>query len=444
MDYQTAVRILDRSIGESISARFPGRLDRMRMLLTKLGNPERELRYVHVGGTAGKGSTATMCAAILQSSGARIGLHTKPHLHSVAERARIDGVPISEERFAEIFDLLAPAIEEMRGEQWGPPSYFELLVALSFVYFAQERVDLAVIEVGVGGALDGTNVITPAVSIITNVGTDHRDVLGDTVEQIARDKAGIIKHGVPVVTAAETPSVLEVISQAARERSAPLTVLSHDATIDSTVEEVAYAQRVEVETAQGRYRFVLPLIGEFQATNAATAIAACERIRDIVPVTPDGVARGLSSIALPGRAEYHPSRPSLLFDVAHNVEKAAALRAALDRHFPGRRLVFVVAIAEEKDAAGMFGAWRGLKAQFIFTTFDVAHRRSRYSRTLVNAAEAAGLASRAVDDPVEALTIARRIAAASDLVVVTGSTFLVGTLRRWFLENASVAGAINV
>lgn len=444
LDYQTAVKLLDKSVGESVSARFPGRLDRMRSLLERLGHPERSFPSLHVGGSAGKGSTATMIAAILGASGRRIGLHTKPHLHSVTERARINGSTISEERFATIFDKLVPVIDDMRTCEWGAPSYFELLVALSFVYFAEEKVDAAVIEVGVGGALDGTNLITPLVSIITNVGTDHRDVLGDTIEQIARDKAGIIKDGIPVVTAAEQPSVLEIIAEAARVHSAPLSILSRDATVRSAVGDVAYAQSIEVQTPLWHYEVALPLIGEFQAINAATAILACEIVRNVLPTTAVDVTRALGEISLPGRTEYYPSRPSLLFDVAHNVEKAAALRAAIERHFPGRRLVFVVAIAQEKDAAGMLEAWRQLPAQFIFTTFDVSHRRSRHPQTLVNAAEHAGLPSRAVDDPVEALAIARRIAGANDLVVVTGSTFLVGTLRRWFLENSSVTRAANV
>lgn len=444
LDFQTALRILDRSVGESVSARFPGRLDRMRMLLQRLGNPERALTSVHVGGTAGKGSTATMCAAILASAGLRVGLHTKPHLHSVTERARINGSPISEDRFATIFEQLTPVIDEMRTSVWGSPSYFELLVALSFLYFAQEKVDAAVVEVGVGGALDGTNLIVPSVSIITNVGTDHRDVLGDTVEEIARDKAGIIKRGVPVVTAAEQPSVLAIISEAARAHHAPLTVLSVDATVRSAVGDVSYAQTVDIQTPRERYQFVLPLIGEFQAINAATAILACEALGERLPTSSADAIRALADISLPGRTEFYPSCPSLLFDVAHNVEKASALRAALDRHFPGRRMVFVVAIAEDKDVAGMFAAWRGLPAQFIFTTFDVSHRRSRHSRTLVNTAEQAGLPSRALDDPIEALALARRIAGAADLVVVTGSTFLVGTLRRWFLENTPIARAANV
>lgn len=444
MDFQNAVRILDRTTAESVSGRFPGRLDRMRTLLRQLGNPERAFASVHVGGTAGKGSTATMCAAILNAAGFKVGLHTKPHLHSVTERARIGGVAIGEERFAEIFSQLLPVIDQMRGGQWGAPSYFELLVALSFTYFAREAVDIAVVEVGVGGSLDGTNLIHPKVSVITNVGTDHKDVLGDTVEQIARDKAGIIKDGVPVVTAAEQPQVLRIIEDAARSHAASFTVVSEAARLESNVTDLSYAQDVQIQTALQSYTFTLPLIGAFQVTNAATAILACEQIRQDFPVSSQDVAVALSELSLPGRTEYYPSRPALLFDVAHNAEKAAALRAAIERHFPQRRLVFVVAVAEDKDVEGIISAWRSLPAQYIFTTFDVSHRRSRHARNLVNVAERSGMVSRAVDDPVEALNLARRIAKASDLVVVTGSTFLVGALRRWFLENATVADRASV
>ncbi|HXN09037.1 MAG TPA: folylpolyglutamate synthase/dihydrofolate synthase family protein [Candidatus Acidoferrales bacterium] len=444
MEFQTALRILDRSTGEAISGRFPGRLERMATLLRLLGNPERKFASVHVGGTAGKGSTATMCAAILSEAGYRVGLHTKPHLHSVTERARIGNVPITEERFGEVFERLASASEEMRATEWGSPSYFELLVALAFTYFAEEAVDVAVIEVGVGGLLDGTNLIVPKVSVITNVGTDHKDVLGDTVEQIAKDKAGIIKEGVPVVTAAEQPSVLRIIEDAARDHAAPLISVQTAASVASAVSDVSYAQSVRVQTPDQLYEFTLPLIGEFQATNAATAILACEQIRNAFPFTSQDVSRSLGTLSLPGRTEYYPSRPALLFDVAHNVEKAAALRGAIERHFPQRRLVFVVAIAEDKDGAGVIAAWRGLPAQYIFTTFDVSHRKSRHARSLVNIAEDAGMVSRAVDDPIEALNLARRIASGGDLVIVTGSTFLVGTLRRWFLENSAVADRAGV
>ncbi len=409
----------------------------MRLLLELLGNPERKFKTVHVGGTAGKGSTATMIAAILQASGYRVGLHTKPHLHSVTERARIDMQPIGEQRFADSYAALLPVIEEMRAQPLGPPSYFELLVGLAFGFFSEEQVDVGVIEVGVGGTLDGTNVIVPEVSVLTNVGTDHKDILGDTVEQIAADKAGIIKRGVPIVTAAEQAPVLEIIRDAAAKQAAPLTILTESARISSAPRPDSYGQRTEIETSCGRYAMALPLIGRFQAVNAATAILALENATAAFPLRAGAIVQGLESVSLPGRAEYYPSRPALLFDVAHNVEKAQALGEALKWHFPGRRLIFVVAIAEEKDFGGMLDAWRSLPAQFIFTRFSVSHRESRHARNLANAAELRGLTARAVEEPVEALTVARRMAHGDDLVVATGSTFLVATLRQWFLENVS-------
>jgi len=224
MNFVTAERILTTLTSESLSRRHPGRLDRMRAFLELLGNPQRRFRSIHVGGTAGKGSTATMIAAILHASGRKVGLHVKPHLRSVTERARIDGAPVDEQTFADLLSDMLPAVDEMEAGEWGKPSYFELIVALAFVLFARERVDVAVVEVGIGGTLDGTNVIEPLASVITNVGMDHMDVLGDTIDQIAADKAGIIKDRVPVVTGAEAIDALRVIRARAAEHRAPLSV----------------------------------------------------------------------------------------------------------------------------------------------------------------------------------------------------------------------------
>lgn len=443
MDFEQAVRVLDRAVGESRSARFPGRLDRMRLLLQHLGDPHRRFKSIHVGGTAGKGSTATMVAAILQAAGYKVGLHTKPHLHAITERVRIGMLPIEKQRFADEFTSVLPVIDAMRESEWGPPSYFELLVALAFSYFAHERVDVAVIEVGVGGRLDGTNLIVPAVAVLTNVGTDHRDVLGETIEEIARDKAGIIKPQVPIVTAADQPNVLSIIAAEAQRQDAPLTLVQEYAQLRSTVANGSYSQELTIVTPLERYGFSLPLIGQFQATNAATAIVACEQIRTLWPTTARDVTNGLANISLPGRTEYYPASPALLFDVAHNVEKAAALRDAILRHFPDRRYTFVVAVAEEKDVLGMLQAWRSLPAQFIFTRFEVSHRRPRHSRNLATAAEQLGLVARAVEDPIEALAVARRITGSSHLVVVTGSTFLVAALRQWFCDNVRQPNPIH-
>ena len=436
MDFASAVKFLQTTTNESVSRRHPGRLDRMRELLALVGDPHREFKSIHVGGTSGKGSTATMAAAMLRSAGFKVGLHTKPHLRSVTERASIDGAPVSEERFAAIIEEMMPAVGEMQRGPHGAPSYFELLVALAFKLFAQERVDCAVVEVGIGGKLDGTNVLSPLVSVLTNVGTDHADVLGDTVEEIAADKSGIIKQGIPVVTAAEHPGALRVIEEAALRARAPLTRVQSAATISSEAHG-AYEQRAEIRTERAPYSFSMPLLGEFQVINAATAIVALEQVADVLPVTPTQVEHAMSTVVLPGRMEFYPSRPALLFDVAHNAEKAEALRGGLLRHFPGKRFTFVVAVAEGKASREMLEAWSTLPAHFIFTSFDVAHRAATLPQRLALTAEAAGVSARAIDDPVEALTIARRMAGADELVVVTGSTFLVARLREWFARNVA-------
>ena len=435
MDFAGALRLLQNATNESISRRYPGRLDRMRAFLEALGNPERDFRSIHVGGTAGKGSTATMIAAILEAAGYRVGLHTKPHLHSVTERIRIQGTPIREERFAESLTDMLPAIDAMAATEWGRPSYFEILVALAFRTFAQERVDVAVIEVGIGGTLDGTNVITPLVSVLTNVGTDHAEVLGDTVAAIAADKSGIIKDKIQAVTAAEHPDALIAIREAAARKRSPLTIVQDAARIQSPPAPGPLVQPAHIRTQEREYAFDLPVLGGFQLLNAATAIVACEAIAATLPFTAEDVVRGLESMALAGRMEYFPSRPALVFDIAHNAEKALALRHALERHFPARRLTFVAAIADGKDVPGMIAAWDGLPAQFVFTTFPESHRRPVRPHNLALMAQERGLSARVVENHEEAFAVARRIAAADDLVVVTGSTFLVGELRQWFLDN---------
>jgi dihydrofolate synthase/folylpolyglutamate synthase len=312
-----------------------------------------------------------------------------------------------------------------------------LLVALAFRYFAQEHVDVAVVEVGIGGTLDGTNLITPLVAVLTNVGGDHADVLGDTIAEIANDKSGIIKDKIPAVTAADNPEALAVIRAAAERKRAPLTVVQEAARIESIASDDPLIQRTRVGTQRQEYAFDLPVLGGFQLLNAATAIVACEQIEGALPFDADAVARGLGSVALPGRVEYFPGRPSIIFDIAHNTEKAVALRQSIERHFPNRRLTFVSAIAEGKDVPGMMAAWEKLPAQFIFTTFPESHLRPVRPYNLANAAQLHGLAARAVEDPEEALMLALRVSAADDLVVVTGSTYLVGELRRWFLDNVA-------
>lgn len=432
MTFREAADYLLGTINETASRHNPHRLDRMAALLRHLGNPHLRYPTIHVGGTSGKGSTATMIATALTASGKRTGLHTKPHLSSMTERARIDGRAVSEDQFAELLDSMHFAIEATTHEH-DRPSYYETLLGLAFLAFAREAVDVAVIEVGIGGTLDGTNLIQPEVSVITNIGLDHTEILGDTLEAIARDKAGIAKPGVPLVSDAREPG-RGVIAEICERGGTPFFGVGEHASIAPRPGE-PYGQSFAVTTARGVYELSLPVLGKFQQRNAATAIVALERLGDDLRPPADRVIAGFENLVIPGRMEFFPGFPSVVFDVAHNPDKATNLAEALAETFGDRRFSFVIAVGETKDAAGVLQPFFGLPASFIFTAFEARGRISARPIRLVNIAEAAGLSARAIADPIEALAIARRNAGAESVVVVTGSTFIVGILRDWWLAN---------
>ncbi len=434
MTYRDAELYLLGTINETVSRRHPQRLERMAAFLRRLGNPHRAYPTIHVGGTSGKGSTATMIATVLSADGKRVGLHTKPHLSSMTERARIDGVAISQERFAELLEAMLPAIDATAREE-GRPSYYETLLALAFMYFAHGSVDVAVIEVGIGGTLDGTNLLAPEVSVITNVGLDHTDILGNTIEEIARDKAGIAKPGVTLVSAA-SGNARAVIAHACAAAGAPFVSVDDVATIEACASE-PYAQRCIVRTSRHAYELALPVLGRFQQRNAATAITALEHLPAALAPTEAAIERGMARLVIAGRMEFFPSFPSIVFDIAHNPDKAASLGSALAETFPQRRLTFVLAIVEAKDVEGILRPFLALPASFTFTSFETPGRTAERPQRLANVAERAGVAARVIADPLEALALARRQAEPATIVVVTGSTFLVGVLREWWLTHVA-------
>lgn len=423
--YERANHYLLGTISETVSPRTSYKLDRMYALLQALGDPHLAYPTIHVGGTSGKGSTSTMIAAALNAAGLRTGLHTKPHLHDATERARIGGVPIARERFASVLDGMMPAIETVAADL-GRPTYYETLLALALTYFAQEHVDVAVVEVGLGGRLDGTNVLQPEVAAITSVGYDHTDVLGDTLEAIAREKAGIAKPGVPLVVAAVQPEAAAVIEACATQTGARVVRVGDWTRVEQTSSPEAF----DVVTAQSRYRIRTPVAGAFQRINAATAIAVLEQLRPPLRVTPDAVERGFATLSIPGRMEIVAGAPSVVFDIAHNAEKAQHLVSALRERFDRSRVHYVVAIGESKNAADILAALAALPGTMTFTSFQTPGRIAIAPQRLAEIAASAGILGRAIEDPVEALGAAKRAAGANDVVVVTGSTFVVGTLRR--------------
>jgi dihydrofolate synthase/folylpolyglutamate synthase len=410
--YAEAQAYLLGTIDEVTSPRTSYKLDRMRGLLHHLGDPHRLYPTIHVGGTSGKGSTSTMIAGALRASGKRTGLHTKPHLHSMTERACIDGRPVSPQQFAELLERAMPAIDRTASE-YGRPTYYETLLALAFAHFAQERVDVAVIEVGLGGRLDGTNVLQPLVAAITSVGYDHTEILGTAIEAIAFEKAGIAKPGVPLVLGPVSDVAAAVIEAYAAQVGAP----------------VVYARDVvQIEEVPP-----LPVLGIFQRTNAVNAIAVLKQLGKALRPSRDAILRGFSELSIPGRMELVPAKPPVVFDMAHNAEKAESLVASLAESFAGRRVHYVVAIGETKDARRILEILAALPCTFTFTSYAAAGRRAIAPSRLATIAESIGCWGRAIGDPAEALTVARRLAAVDDVVVVTGSTFVVGELREWFV-----------
>lgn len=435
MSYGAAQAYLLGTINETVSRHHPQRLERMRALLRALGDPQNTYPTVHVGGTSGKGSTATMLAAALTQSGKRTGLHTKPHLSSMTERLRIDGVPISEDAFAGLLDEIRPTIDEVAGEH-GRATYYETLLALSFMYFAQQRVDAAVVEVGLGGTLDGTNVLAPQVSIITNIGLDHTEILGNTLEDIALDKAGIAKRGVPLVSDVADEGPRREIERVCAQVGAPFLLVRNLVEIEPRPSE-PYGQSFSLRTPADTYELSLPILGGFQRRNAATAVLALEQLRPGLRPSREDVTAAMSRLVIPGRMEFFPSHPSVIFDIAHNPDKACSLVEALLETFPTRRFCAIVAIGEAKDAAGILREFARLPATFIFTSFEAVGRVAIRPSRLSSIAQDFGAWGRAVNDPVEAFSIARRNASAEDIVLVTGSTYVVGTLRDWWLANVA-------
>lgn len=433
MSFAAAQAYLQGTINETVSRALPQRLERMRALLRALGDPQERYPTLHVGGTSGKGSTSTMLAAVLTQSGKRTGLHTKPHLSSMTERLRVDGAAVAEETFADLLDEMRPTLAAVAAE-CGRPTYYETLLAISFLYFAREQVDVAVIEVGIGGTLDATNVLHPQACVITNIGLDHTEILGDTLEDIALDKAGIAKRGVPLLSDVADEGPRRQIEEICRQVGAPFISVRDVVQIETRPGE-PYGQSFTVRTPSQTYDCSIPILGRFQQRNAATAILTLEGLRSDLRPTREAVETAMSRLVIPGRMEFFPSHPAVVFDIAHNPDKTRNLVDALFETFENRRFEVIVAIGETKDARGILAELARLPASFVFTSFDATGRAAIQPARLASLIEDFGAWGRAVNDPIEAFSIARRNASSDDIVLVTGSTYVVATLRDWWLAN---------
>ena len=426
-------------------------LQRMEELLERLGNPHYAFRSVHIAGTKGKGSTSVMVESVLRTAGYRTGLYTSPHLHTFRERIRLNGALMSRHDLVEMLELSRPAIEATHGI-----TAFEIMTALAFVYFAERGVEWAVLEVGLGGRLDATNVIHPAVGSITSLSYDHVELLGHTLSLIAWEKAGIIKPDVPIVSAPQEPEAMGVIRRVCADTGARLVVIAEDWTLEGDGGDLtgqtftAMRHTASSETAPvplGTLPSVLPdlrirLLGRHQLINATTAVAILwELSAQGVEIREDALRSGLAQARWPGRFEVLNQRPGLVVDSAHNADSAMKLRAALAEWFPRpprNRLALVFGASADKDIDGMLHA---------FLTPDPASKTLPADKVIVTksyhprAADLAGLADHvrtlspncpiSVHDNLEgALTEALAWAGSEDMICVTGSIFVVAQARR--------------
>ncbi len=415
------------------------KLDRMRELLRRLGDPHETIPAVHIAGTKGKGSTAALTAQILLAAGFRPGLFTSPHISAFEERMAVAGVNPARSELVELVRLLADVVTDLdKTPGQMSPTYFEIATALAWLYFRERRADIVALEVGMGGRLDATNLCRPAVSIITSISRDHTRQLGSRLEQIAREKAGIIKPQVPVVSGVTSDPARAVIEETCRSREAPLFELERDFSYQY---HLTMPPTTDVETPNKHWRNLkLPLVGEHQARNLALTLAAIERLQEQGwKIADDAVTAGLASFRWPGRIEVISRNPTVIVDAAHNWEAVAALLRTLDESFPARRRVLVFASTRDKDVSGML---RQLLPRFdtvIVTCFQNNPRQVPVEALVRMVQNLTDQPVHAAADAATAWKLARRFAAPDDLVCVTGSFFIAAEMRELLVDAGTAA-----
>jgi dihydrofolate synthase/folylpolyglutamate synthase len=443
MDYQQALDYLYSFIaGQQGASRPPPMMNlvRTRALLAALGNPHHAMPSVIIAGTKGKGSTAALLEAIVRAAGLRTGLWTSPHLHTYRERIQVNRTPMTRDELVRAVESIQPVVESMASGPVGAPVTFAIGFALALRYFAERAVDLAILEVGVGGRFDSAAVVTPILSVITPISYDHMDLLGDTLAQIAWEKAGIMKPGVSVISAPQPPEARATLIRCAAEIGAPLYFV-HDVQAPSAIQDdhstgawpIPVGQCLDIDPQQ-RFLFdIAPsLPGVFQKVNARLATGAALLLRDAgLPISDDAIARGLADARWPGRMEIIGSAPPIVLDGAHNGESMRQLVQSLRCLFPNRRYVVVFGASRDKDLERILPELAPAVDALVLTA-------SRHPRALVALDELRqqfiplvreDVMIDIVPDPAEALAHARAYAAHDDLICVTGSLFIVAAAR---------------
>ena len=411
----------------------PYSLNRMQRLLTALGNPHKEFRSAHVAGTKGKGSTVSMLARMLEASGYKVGTYMSPHVMDVRERVAINGKNISEAEFTRLMNKVIKASQSPRVSQ---PTYFEIMTAIAFLYFAASEVDIAIVETGLGGRLDATNVIRPEVVGITSISLDHTQQLGSTLAEVAREKAGVFKSGVPVISSQQREEVTKVLRAVAGDAGSPLRMTGRENGFSYRFESSRATGphiRICLNTPSSHFEHVRsPLMGDHQAFNCAVALGMLDILKSRgFEIDERRSVEGLTRVSLPGRMEMIRTEPRVLVDGAHNASSVEALVHAIGQNVPYDSMVIIFGCHKDKDIDGMLKQIRLGADKIIFTSttsvrsadpFELASRFSEMSSKMCQVA----------DDLREAMSIAERAVTREDLICITGSFYLVGRAKRLF------------
>ena len=445
MNYEEAVHSL-MALGRELAAPQQARvqkfgLENISILSAELGNPHRAVRCVHIAGTNGKGSTAAMLESILRAAGLRTGLYTSPHLERINERIRINGEDISDQSFAAAWTKVRAAIESLMaaGKLAAHPTYFECLTAMAFLTFAEEHIDLAVYEVGLGGRLDATNIVNPEVAIITPVDFDHENYLGHSIEEIAGEKAGIIKHGALVVSSSERPEARAVIARRCEELDGRLIDVDQSWQIQRVENSDGRYTAIVTSTHIGRPITIRPALpGRFQIRNALAAATAGYLLAERgFPVNDQAIERGIATVRWPGRLERLSAQPALYLDGTHNPAGARELLKFWEENLYGHRILLVYGAMRDKAVDEIAGLLFPRADSVILT--EPRQPRAISAPLLAELTGHLAVQTSMVRDPGEALECALGMAGPDDAIFVTGSLYLVGDLRDYWSKRMGKA-----
>ena len=425
-----------KHISELAKAEF--NLDRVFTLMEGLGNPQEKYPIIHVAGTKGKGSVSALCASALQAAGYKTGLYTSPHLWDYVERIQINGEPISHEHLIELVEEVKPAVAKIP-----KLTTFEITTALGQLAFAKNDVNAAVIEVGLGGRLDATNIVTPKVSVITSLSYDHMAVLGNTLAQIAGEKAGIIKEEIPVVSAPQTEEALQVLERIAKEKNSPFILVGKDVKFERLTSSLdgqslkIFALTGESDSERSRsadVELVIPLLGAHQIENAAIAYAALKASG--IPISDEAIQKGFSQVKWPARFEVLRREPPVVIDSAHNRDSARRLRETLDEYFPKKPVILVFCALEDKDISGILEELKPRLECVVATRAD--HPRAPSAEWIAEQVKKVGIPVQAVTPTADALERALSLAGEQQVVLAAGSVAFAGEVSAIWRKRTGV------